>query len=186
MNSRLPYLLRATYEWIVDNNCTPYLVVDAMQPNVSVPQQFVQDGQITLNASMTATQHLEMTNEAVTFSARFSGRVEHIYVPVDAVLAIYARENGEGLVFSLGEAEGDAQLIKDDPIEGMGGALGDDSTSSTSSTPPDSSEPVKLQPVATQTDGDTEIEAPVTDSPDSSESTRPPTKKGRPSLTIVK
>lgn len=100
MNSRLPYLLRATYEWLADNNCTPHLVVDATVENVTVPLPFVQDGQITLNISMSATHELEMTNDAVTFSARFSGRVEHIYVPVEAVLAIYARENGEGMVFS--------------------------------------------------------------------------------------
>lgn len=99
MNSRTPYLLRALYEWIADNNCTPHIVVDAYIDYVSVPLQHVQDGRIVLNVGMSAVQNLELGNEAITFSARFSGRVEHIYIPINAVLAIYARENGEGLVF---------------------------------------------------------------------------------------
>lgn len=120
MQPRKPYMLRSTYEWIADSSCTPYIVVDAGIQHVQVPLGYVQEGQIVLNASMTAVQNLEMTNEAVSFSARFAGRVEHIYVPINAVLAIYAKENGEGLFFTIGSAEDDA----DDSDDAQGGVVG--------------------------------------------------------------
>lgn len=98
-----PYLARAIYEWICDNNLTPYLLVDATIPYTDVPQQFVNDGQIVLNIVPHAVHKLNMSNEAVTFSARFSGVSQDIYVPIQAVLGLYARENGQGLFFDPDE-----------------------------------------------------------------------------------
>ncbi|TMP21110.1 ClpXP protease specificity-enhancing factor, partial [Pseudoalteromonas rubra] len=98
-----PYLLRAFYDWIVDNQCTPHLVVNADFPNVQVPTQFVQDGQIVLNISPSAVTQFSMDNALLTFNARFGGQPMQVYVPMGAVLAIYARENGEGTVFTQDE-----------------------------------------------------------------------------------
>ncbi len=99
MTPSKPYLIRAFYEWIVDNGVTPYLLVDAEMENVEVPLQYVNNGQIVLNLSPTAIQGLNMDNEWVSFSARFSGRAMEVFVPIAAVLAIYARENGQGMAF---------------------------------------------------------------------------------------
>ncbi|ESP95296.1 ClpXP protease specificity-enhancing factor [Pseudoalteromonas luteoviolacea] len=107
MTSNRPYLLRAFYEWIVDNQCTPHIVVNANYPHVQVPVQFVQDGQIVLNVSPSAANNFSMDNDALSFSARFSGQPMQVYVPVEAVLAIYARENGEGTIFSEASIEED-------------------------------------------------------------------------------
>ncbi len=102
MTSSKPYLIKAHYQWIVDNDCTPYLVVDAYSKGVSVPQQYVnKDGQIVLNISPSAVVDLEMDLEAVAFSARFGGVPISIYVPAYAVLGIYAKENGRGMMFDL-------------------------------------------------------------------------------------
>ena len=100
MISRRPYLLRAMHEWICDSGQTPHLVVDASVPGVDVPRQFVDDGKIVLNVSWSATGQLQLGNEAVTFSARFSGASMAVHVPVSAVLAIYARETGHGMIFA--------------------------------------------------------------------------------------
>lgn len=101
--SRRPYLIRAIYDWCVDNGHTPHLLVAADYPGVTVPQQFVQEGRITLNLSPMAVQTLQIDEDPIWFSARFSGRPFEVIVPPGAVLAIFARENGEGLVF--GEVE---------------------------------------------------------------------------------
>ena len=94
-----PYLARAIYEWICDNNLTPHLLVDATQPNTLVPEQFIQDGQIVLNIAPHAVHKLNMSNDAITFSARFGGVSRDIYVPLNSVMGIYARENSQGLFF---------------------------------------------------------------------------------------
>jgi stringent starvation protein B len=112
MKSSRPYLVRALYEWIVENDCTPHLLVDAEFSGVQVPVGFANDGQIVLNVSPTAVRHLHMDNEAVSFEGRFSGVPQSLYIPAAAVLAIYARENGQGMVFDtessiLGEGEVD-------------------------------------------------------------------------------
>ena len=99
MISMRPYLLRALYEWIVDNGLTPYLVVNAEYDKVEVPRQYVEDGKIILNISPTATQGLNLDKEWVSFNARFSGRTFAVFVPIQAVLAIYAKENGRGMAF---------------------------------------------------------------------------------------
>lgn len=111
MTANRPYLLRAFYEWIVDNNCTPYLVVDATVSNVKVPVQFVQNGQIVLNTAPSAVGNLQLGNDAVTFNARFGGQPFALYIPINAVLAIYARENGAGTVFTLEEEEDEAEIF---------------------------------------------------------------------------
>jgi stringent starvation protein B len=94
-----PYLLRAIYEWTSDNKLTPYLLVNAEEPGVTVPRQHVQDGQIVLNIAPHAVHQLLMDNDAVSFSARFGGVSQQLYIPMYAVLGLYARENGQGLFF---------------------------------------------------------------------------------------
>jgi len=98
-----PYMARAIYEWICDNQLTPYLLVDATQPYTSVPEQFVKDGQIVLNIAPHAVHQFQMSNDAVSFSARFGGVARDIYLPISALLGIYARENGQGLFFDPDE-----------------------------------------------------------------------------------
>lgn len=97
MTSHRPYLLRALYEWIADNGMTPHLLVDATRPGVRVPPHTVQDGKVVLNIAARAVAHLDMDNDAVAFTARFGGVSHAVIVPVDAVLAIYARETGQGM-----------------------------------------------------------------------------------------
>jgi len=99
MTSSRPYLLRALYEWILENQCTPYVVVNAYADSVQVPQEYVKDGQIILNISPSAVHALQMDNEAVEFSGRFAGIPTPVYVPIQAIMGIYARENGQGMVF---------------------------------------------------------------------------------------
>ena len=99
MKSSRPYLARALYEWLLDNELTPYLVVDATQPGVEVPRQFVQNGQIVLNVAPTAVRDLFMENQAIGFNARFGGQPMQVMIPTPALIAIYARENGAGMVF---------------------------------------------------------------------------------------
>jgi stringent starvation protein B len=98
--SRRPYLLRAMHEWITDNQQTPHIVVDATMADVSVPQQYVQGGKIILNVSHSATNNLALGNDAVRFRARFGSTTYEVNVPVLAVLGIYARETGQGMIFS--------------------------------------------------------------------------------------
>jgi stringent starvation protein B len=95
-----PYLLRAIYEWIVDNDLTPYLLVDASNDDVHVPRNFVENGKIVLNIAPRAVNNLTLNNEAVQFNARFSGKPMDVFLPTQAVLAIYAKENGQGMVFN--------------------------------------------------------------------------------------
>ncbi|BBF07505.1 TPA: ClpXP protease specificity-enhancing factor [Haemophilus influenzae] len=94
-----PYLLRAYYDWLVDNSFTPYLVVDATYLGVNVPVEYVKDGQIVLNLSASATGNLQLTNDFIQFNARFKGVSRELYIPMGATLAIYARENGDGVMF---------------------------------------------------------------------------------------
>lgn len=103
MTSTRPYLIRAMYDWIVDNRCTPHLLVDAAFEGVQVPRQYVENGVIVLNMAPSAVRDLELGNELVSFSARFAGTPHDIRVPTGAVQAIYARENGQGIF--LGETD---------------------------------------------------------------------------------
>ncbi|MEQ6887594.1 ClpXP protease specificity-enhancing factor [Halomonas sp. CS7] len=99
MQSSRPYMARALYQWLLDNELTPYIVVDAEQAGVEVPRQFVQNGQIVLNLAPSAIRDFAMENAAVSFSARFGGQPMQVMVPMEALIAIYARENGVGMVF---------------------------------------------------------------------------------------
>lgn len=102
MTSSRPYLIRALYEWIVDNDCTPYILVDSHLDGVQVPQEHVnEDGQIVLNINPSAVLELQMDNEYIAFNARFGGIPTDIYVPTQSVLGIYARENGQGMIFEV-------------------------------------------------------------------------------------
>lgn len=104
LTPKRPYLLRAFYEWIVDNGMTPHIVVDARSSQVVVPRQFVkEDGSITLNISMTAVHNLMMRNDEITFDARFGGKAHSVYLPIWSVMAIYAREEPDGISFSTDE-----------------------------------------------------------------------------------
>jgi stringent starvation protein B len=107
MNSLKPYLIRAIYDWVVDNNFTPYLLVNAEAPNVVVPRQYVQDGKIVLNLRPQAVHGLSLGNRNIMFNARFGGSPMQVDVPIRAVLAIYAQENGKGMVFDEEEDDGD-------------------------------------------------------------------------------
>jgi stringent starvation protein B len=99
MTSSRPYLVRALYEWILDNGCTPHVVVDALIDGVEVPQEHVKDGQIVLNVSPVAVQDLIIDDHYVSFNGRFAGVSRRVLVPIGAMLGIYARENGEGMMF---------------------------------------------------------------------------------------
>lgn len=100
MTSSRPYLLRALYDWIVDNGMTPHLLVDAEYQGCEVPRQFVADGRIVFNVNPAAVNGLTLGNDYVLFDARFGGSPMSVTIPLPAVLAIYARENGRGMVFN--------------------------------------------------------------------------------------
>ncbi|MER1491787.1 ClpXP protease specificity-enhancing factor [Enterobacter cloacae] len=116
LSPRRPYLLRAFYEWLLDNQLTPHLVVDVTLPGVLVPMEYARDGQIVLNIAPRAVGNLELANDEVRFNARFGGVPRQVSVPLAAVLAIYARENGAGTMFEPEAAydEDVASLNEDD------------------------------------------------------------------------
>lgn len=100
ISSTKPYMIRAIHEWCVDNQLTPHLLVE-VNSQTKVPMAFVKDGEIVLNLNFSATKDLHFTNEAVTFSARFSGISNNLYIPISAVKGIFARENGQGMFFEV-------------------------------------------------------------------------------------
>lgn len=112
MSPSKPYLLRALHAWIADNGLTPHLVIDANAPGLDVPVAADADGKLVLNVGPEATRDLEMGNESVSFSARFSGTAQTVFLPMSAIIAVYARENGQGMVFPN---EGDAMADDSDP-----------------------------------------------------------------------
>lgn len=118
MSSSRPYMLRAIYEWILDNSCTPYLLVNALADGVVVPQNYVENGQIVLNISATAVVNFSIENDLLSFSGRFGGISQEVWVPISAVLAIYARENGQGMLFEVGD--------DDTPPDGSGNSTSGD------------------------------------------------------------
>lgn len=109
---RRPYLLRAMVEWINDSGETPHVVVDATAAGVQVPAQFIRDGKIVLNIALAATQGLSIGNELLEFSARFGGAPFLVSVPMNAILGVYSRETGEGMIFT--EPDGDPGEGPDD------------------------------------------------------------------------
>ncbi|OLO03783.1 MULTISPECIES: ClpXP protease specificity-enhancing factor [Salinicola] len=160
-----PYLARALYEWLLDNEQTPYIVVDAGKPDVKVPQQFVQNGQIVLNIAPAAVRDLAIDNAAVTFGARFSGQPMQVVVPMDALIAIYARENGVGMVFGQEPVMPNFSGEEEAALEDEGRPTLESVENRAESRSPESTESV---------DDERDDEAP----------TRP--EKGKPSLRIVK
>lgn len=98
-----PYMVRALYQWIEDNALTPYLMVDATADNVQVPKEHIQDGRIVLNIASRATGNMSMENDYIHFSARFGGVSQEIWVPLTAVMGIYAKENSQGMFFDPNE-----------------------------------------------------------------------------------
>ena len=102
MNSNRPYLLRALSEWILDNGCTPYILVDVVGDQVAVPEEYVKNGQIILNIRPDAVRNLMLSNEAVSFEARFASVPRQIYAPMENIVAIYAQETGQGMTFAGG------------------------------------------------------------------------------------
>ena len=104
MTSNRPYLMRALYEWISDNDLTPYLLVDATAEGVRVPPGAAKDGRVVLNIAARAVTQFEISNDCVRFLARFGGVSQSIFVPMAAVLAVYAQENGQGMMFAAENA----------------------------------------------------------------------------------
>ncbi|HJV86806.1 MAG TPA: ClpXP protease specificity-enhancing factor [Noviherbaspirillum sp.] len=156
--STKPYLLRAIYEWCTDNGYTPYLAA-AVDAQTRVPREFVKNGEIVLNISFTATSGLKMDNDAIHFHARFGGVSREILIPVENVVAIYARENGQGMAFEVSPASQDER------------------SDETSKAPPLSAVP--------QTEGETsDTSNTSTGGPD--DDNEPPKKGGRPTLTRIK
>ncbi|CAK0741515.1 Stringent starvation protein B [Gammaproteobacteria bacterium] len=117
MTSTQPYLIRALYDWILDNGLTPYILVNADVDGTEVPRQYVKDGRIVLSLSPTAVQALVMGNDTLHFRARFAGHAMEVLVPVQAVMAMYAKENGQGMSF-LNEAHGN-EMHGDDRSRSM-------------------------------------------------------------------
>jgi len=115
MMSSRPYLIRAMREWISDNGLTPYILVDASASGAVVPEQFIENGKIVLNISERAAEGLHQDNDWILFSARFNGHAMDISVPISAVLAIYAKENGQGMV--LDKDEGGVTASPTDPTQ---------------------------------------------------------------------
>lgn len=157
LTARRPYLLRAFYDWLLDNQLTPHLVVDINLPGVQVPLEYARDGQIVLNIAPRAVGNLDLANDEVRFNARFGGVPRQVSVPMAAVLAIYARENGAGTMF---EPEPAYELTTDEQ-DGSG----------------------QEETMMSVIDGDRPDDATDDDhSPDD----EPPPRGGRPSLRVVK
>ena len=115
MTSSRPYLVRAMYQWIADNGMTPHLLVDVSVDGVLVPPEHVQNGKIILNIAPMAVSNLVLGDEDVSFSARFSGQSMGIVIPVEAILAVYAKENGQGMMFSEDDGAVSSSDDGDDP-----------------------------------------------------------------------
>lgn len=158
LSPRRPYLLRAFYEWLLDNQLTPHLVVDVTLPGVNVPMEYARDGQIVLNIAPRAVGNLELANDEVRFNARFGGVPRQVYVPLAAVLAIYARENGAGTMFEPEAAYDEEAISLNDDDSGM----------------------AENETVMSVIDGD------KPDHEDDSPDDDPPPRGGRPSLRVVK
>ncbi|NUW73669.1 ClpXP protease specificity-enhancing factor [Vibrio mediterranei] len=156
MTPRRPYMLRAFYDWLVENDLTPHIVVDAMLPGVRVPQEFIQDGQIILNIAPRAVGQLELGNEAITFHARFGGRPHSVIVPLYSVQAIYARENGAGTMFEPEDAYLSIEEEDIDTAPSVGLTVASDAS---------------VEEEANESEGD---------------DSQPPKPKGRPSLRVIK
>ena len=134
MTSSRPYLIRALHEWVVDNGMTPHILVNAEMEGVNVPPQFIENGKIVLNISPSSVMDLDLGNEYISFNARFSGTPTDIFLPVVAVVALYARENGQGMVFG----EDDTRSPDDSPPDGGNDPSGPKGDGSPGGAKPDS------------------------------------------------
>lgn len=123
LSSTKPYLVRALYEWILDNQLTPHLLVDAQYPSTQVPGEFIQDGQIVLNLAPTAVRNLSIGNDSIQFGARFGGVARELYIPTEAVIGIFARENHQGMIFPQPLYPGETPSIPES-TRGIGEGLG--------------------------------------------------------------
>ncbi|QJT82863.1 ClpXP protease specificity-enhancing factor [Kosakonia sp. MUSA4] len=162
LSPRRPYLLRAFYEWLLDNQLTPHLVVDVTLPDVRVPMEYARDGQIVLNIAPRAVGNLELANDEVRFNARFGGVPRQVAVPMAAVLAIYARENGAGTMFEPEAAYDEDVAMLNDDLE---------------------TSEQEGETVMSVIDGDKPDHA---DDQDNDPDDDPPPRGGRPSLRVVK
>lgn len=142
MTSTRPYLVRAIYDWIIDNRCTPYLLLDAAVPGLRVPRQAVKDGRVLLNIAPHAVDRLELGLDEIRFNARFSGVSQSIVAPSAAVLAIYAQENGQGMMFPA-EDQGEDAAQAQEPLEAEGA---DAQAGQDIGTPPPSPAPDRPRP----------------------------------------
>ena len=158
LSPRRPYLLRAFYEWLLDNQLTPHLVVDVTLPGVQVPMEYARDGQIVLNIAPRAVGGLELANDEVRFNARFGGVPRQVSVPLAAVLAIYARENGAGTMF-------EPEAAYDEEVTSLNDENG-----------------------ATESESETVMSVIDDDKPDHNDDPddEPPPRGGRPALRVVK
>lgn len=138
MTPKRPYLFRAMYEWILDNHLTPHIVVDTTVPEVQVPPAYIEDDKITLNLAPQAVTGFAMNNEALEFKASFGGRLLHLYVPMEAIIVVYALENNHCLVFGPHEInKGIIVNMTDGPEdEGESGEGGGEKTSERPKGPP--------------------------------------------------
>ncbi|MCX7552715.1 ClpXP protease specificity-enhancing factor [Marinicella sp. S1101] len=107
MTSVKPYFVQALHEWITDNGLTPLVVIDASYPGARVPDGVIEDGKVTLNVSYDAAENIQMDDELMTFNARFGGVSHAVIVPMESITAIYARENGKGMMFDVDHEEAD-------------------------------------------------------------------------------
>jgi stringent starvation protein B len=114
IRSKRPYLIRAMHEWMGDNDHTPHIVIDVSVDGVTVPDEHVKDGKIILNICNPAAHNLKMTNNAISFRARFSGVAFDVWVPIASVLGIYAKETGQGMIFSQGADQPEPPDPEDD------------------------------------------------------------------------
>ena len=167
--STKPYLLRALYEWCTDNGYTPYIVV-AVDATTKVPMEFVKNGEIVLNISFGATNHLKMDNDYIHFRARFGGVSREIEVPIDNVSAIYARENGQCMAFDVTKEEGEGRKKKSAVKDADGSKQ-------------DAERPPVLSAVPASETSLTEAPAKSLETDDDP---NPPKKSGRPTLTRIK
>lgn len=170
VTSTRPYLIRALYEWCTDNGLTPHVAV-AVNDRVQVPSEFVQNGEIVLNIGLDATSSLKLGNDFIEFKARFAGTAREIMVPVDQVMAIYARENGQGMAFPLGSPKG-IQTTSSSAVSSLPSELADASATEWAV------KPVQLASV--------ETDRRSSDSSDEPDPPRPASSAARPALKRVK
>jgi stringent starvation protein B len=144
-SSTKPYFIRALHEWCTDNGYTPHIVVQ-VDGNTRVPRAFISDGQITLNVGLLATNQLDLTNEFISFQARFGGKTEDVWVPVSAVSAIFARETGAGMGFEVGDSTEGFSAVSDEESDNVTDNAADHATDSATDHSPNNETPPPKRP----------------------------------------